>query len=299
MKKSVRFLLHAFVLLTVTVAFADKRPCEWTNVTRIVAVGDVHGDCGQLVKCLRNAGVITASNTWAGGKTHLVQTGDILDRGPSSKQAMDLLMALEPQAERAGGMVHPLLGNHEAMVLAGDYSYLDPHEADAYGGLDEFKKSMAAEGKYGQWIRGHQAIIRINDILFVHGGITGTQTNRSLAEINARAAAALGPRDVTEAGDSLEVLWCRDLALAPKADLESVLAPVFRKYDVRHVVIGHTVVKNPPRIKSRLQGAVILIDVGMSRTYRGGPAICLLIENGTFSAVSDEGKTEIETETPE
>jgi hypothetical protein len=58
------------------------------------------------------------------------------------------------------------------------------------------------------------------------------------------------------------------------------------------------VVKNPPRIRSRLQGAVILIDVGMSRTYRGGPAIGLLIENGTFTAVSDEGKTEIETETP-
>jgi hypothetical protein len=36
----------------------------------------------------------------------------------------------------------------------------------------------------------------------------------------------------------------------------------------------------------------------MSRTYRGGPAIGLLIENGTFTAVSDEGKTEIETETP-
>ena len=78
-----------------------------------------------------------------------------------------------------------------------------------------------------------------------------------------------------------------------------MLAPVFRKYVVRHVVIGHTVVKNPPRIKSRLQGAFILIDVGMSRTYKGGPAICLLIENGTFAAVSDEGKTEIETETPE
>jgi hypothetical protein len=298
MPTPVRFLLQAIVLLVVTVAFAGERPCAWTNIPRIVAVGDVHGDCGQLVKCLLNAGVITQSNTWAGGKTHLVQTGDILDRGPSSKQAMDLLMALETQAERAGGMVHPLLGNHEVMVLAGDYSYLEQQEADAYGGLDELKQSMAPQGKYGQWIRGHQAIIRINDILFVHGGITGTQTNRSLAEINARAAAALGQRAVTEADDAIAVLWCRDLALAPKAELASILAPVFRKYDVRHVVIGHTVVKNPPRIRSRLQGAVILIDVGMSCTYRGGPATCLLIENGKFAAVSDECQTEIETEAP-
>jgi hypothetical protein len=298
MRTPLRHLLSVVLLLAVAVACAAERPCEWTNVTRIVAVGDVHGDCGQLVKCLRNAGLITVSNTWAGGSTHLVQTGDILDRGPESKQAMDLLMALEPQAERAGGMIHPLLGNHEAMVLAGDYSYLGEREAEAYGGPDELRKAVSAEGKYGRWIRSHHAIIRINDLLFVHGGITGALATRPLPELNARATAALGKTGPDTDEDALAILWCRDLAVEPEADLEPLLAPVFRKYGARHVVMGHTVVTNPPRIKSRLHGAIFLIDVGMSRTYRGGPAVCLVIEGGRFAAVGDEGKTEIEAAAP-
>jgi fructose-1,6-bisphosphatase len=41
---------------------------------------------------------------WTGGKTHLVQIGDILDRGPDSRAVMDLLITLEQQAPLQGGM---------------------------------------------------------------------------------------------------------------------------------------------------------------------------------------------------
>ena len=47
--------------------------------------------------------------------THLVQTGDVLDRGPDSKKvAATLLMALVKQANPVGGRVHAVIGNDEA-----------------------------------------------------------------------------------------------------------------------------------------------------------------------------------------
>jgi hypothetical protein len=43
--------------------------------TRIVAVGDIHGDLPRLMKVLRRAGVVDLKGYWIGGETILVQTG--------------------------------------------------------------------------------------------------------------------------------------------------------------------------------------------------------------------------------
>ena len=85
---------------------ATRSPAIWTNVDRIVAVGDVHGDYDQLAATLKSAGLIDDQGNWTGGKTHLVQVGDVLDRGPDSRKAMDLLMRLEKQAP-GGGRLRP------------------------------------------------------------------------------------------------------------------------------------------------------------------------------------------------
>ncbi|PYV37660.1 MAG: protein-tyrosine-phosphatase, partial [Acidobacteria bacterium] len=99
---------------------------------RVVAIGDVHGDYEQFVAVLRSAKLIDSEESWSGGKTHLVQTGDVLDRGPDSRKVMDLLMKLEKEARRAGGWVHCLIGNHEAMNIYGDLRYVSPGEFAAF-----------------------------------------------------------------------------------------------------------------------------------------------------------------------
>src|SRR5690349_13947042 len=123
------FLAALFVC---ALAPAARPQDTFENVQRIVAVGDVHGDYSQLVNVLQAAGVIDRKNKWTGGKTHLVQTGDVLDRGPDSRKAMDLLMELETQALKAGGRVHALLGNHETMNLYGDLRYVSKEEYASY-----------------------------------------------------------------------------------------------------------------------------------------------------------------------
>src|SRR6185436_3171844 len=87
---------------------------------RIVAVGDVHGAGDAFVSILQKAGLIDAQKRWTGGTAILVQTGDLLDRGQDVRQVLDLLMALETEAAKAGGRVNALLGNHELMNLIGE-----------------------------------------------------------------------------------------------------------------------------------------------------------------------------------
>lgn len=127
-----RAFFSAALLLSGATALGRDVPCEWNGVKRVVAVGDVHGAYENFVAVLERTGLIDARLRWIGGSAHLVQTGDVLDRGPDSRKAMDLLMDLEKQAEKAGGRVHALIGNHEAMNVAGILDYVSPREFHSY-----------------------------------------------------------------------------------------------------------------------------------------------------------------------
>ncbi len=86
----------------------------------IVAVGDVHGELGALREIFRHAGILGDQGQWVGGSAVLVQTGDIIDRGPDSVGVYKLLEKLQLEAPRTGGAVVRLLGNHELMLMQGD-----------------------------------------------------------------------------------------------------------------------------------------------------------------------------------
>lgn len=99
---------------------------------RIVAVGDLHGDYAAWIDIARDAGLVDSANRWIGGRTVLVQTGDITDRGPDSLKIIRHLQKLEGEAKAAGGRVIVLLGNHEAMQVTGDFRYVTPGEYAAF-----------------------------------------------------------------------------------------------------------------------------------------------------------------------
>ena len=99
---------------------------------RRVAIGDIHGDHPSFRKLLRNLELIDDRDHWSGGKQHLVQTGDIVDRGPDSRRSIDLLIRLQKESQRAGGSTTVLLGNHEVMNLIGEMAYVSPGEYAAF-----------------------------------------------------------------------------------------------------------------------------------------------------------------------
>ena len=121
-----RWLLIALMALAAMPAAAQAPP------PRIVAVGDLHGDFSAWIDIARDARLVDPANHWIGGKTVLVQTGDMVDRGADSLKIIRHLQQLDGEARRAGGRVVVLMGNHEAMQVIGDDRYVTPGEYAAF-----------------------------------------------------------------------------------------------------------------------------------------------------------------------
>lgn len=285
-------------------------PGVWANVERVVAVGDVHGDYDQLVAVLKSAALIDDQGNWTGGKTHLVQVGDVLDRGPDSRKAMDLLIRIEKQAPEAGGYVHALIGNHEAMNVYGDLRYTSAGEFAAFRdensekvraselkkerpadpaqwlaqhplGYFEHRQQMGLGGYYGKWIAGHDSVIKINDSLFLHGGIGPKYASTKIRDMNQRVREELEDPNKLNGGivrDMEGPLWYRGLAQGDDS-LAPLVDKIRKNFGVSRIVVGHTYAN--AAITPRFDGKVILIDIGLSRVYDGiGKVGCLVIDSG-------------------
>jgi hypothetical protein len=129
-----------FVLSTrleTTGAFAREGEAPVPATAPVVAIGDIHGDFPAFRQLLRAARLIDDDDRWSGGTTRLVQTGDVVDRGPESRRALELLMRLETEARASGGSVTVLLGNHEAMNLVGDVAFVHDGEFAAFAAEED------------------------------------------------------------------------------------------------------------------------------------------------------------------
>jgi hypothetical protein len=352
-KTKTLFLFALFILAFLTHSYAATIQCVWTGVEKIVAVGDLHGDYKNFVKILKGTSLIDSKLHWTGGKTFLVQTGDIMDRGPDARRIFDLLMQLEKESEETGGKVQMLIGNHEEMNITGisfdhaDYVTVEQFISflpDKYREQKEreFRKKMTMEAlkagtdldsffnknlkaywkevlrnniearkkyisnfneKYGNWILEHNAAIKIDDVIFVHGGISEKYSAWKLEDINSRLRAELD--DLRWAAENsqppkipiLEItykrdgpLWYRELALENEELFQDEVERILHNLDAHYMVIAHT-----PRLVSsindmrRFQGKVWIIDTGISEVY-GGHLSALIIEKGNFAlwGVNDE-----------
>jgi hypothetical protein len=230
---------------------------------------------------------------------------------------MDLVMRIEGQALKAGGRVHALLGNHEVMNVSGDLRYTSPEEFAAFATSDsaevrerayailadpaqrddpayrdlwekahplgwvEHRQAFGPTGRYGTWIRQRNAVVKINDYLFLHGGIGPTVAALPLSDINEGIRAEMRlptvPPDGLGAGRA-GPLWYRGLAEGDEEQLRPHVDQVLAAHGVAHMVVGHTT--TPGAVVPRFGGKVLLIDVGLSEHYGARPA-CLVVERGT------------------
>ena len=83
---------------------------------RIIAIGDLHGDYKAFLDIVEAAGLSDAKAHWTGGRTILVQLGDVPDRGPDTLDIIHHLQRLEKAAPRAGGKV----ANHFCLASSSD-----------------------------------------------------------------------------------------------------------------------------------------------------------------------------------
>mmetsp|Transcript_14555 Transcript_14555/g.40964 ORF Transcript_14555/g.40964 Transcript_14555/m.40964 type:complete len:389 (+) Transcript_14555:199-1365(+) len=108
-------------------------------VGRLVAIGDLHGDLDKTKRVLRLGGLTDEDNAWVGGTAVVVQVGDILDRGDEEVAINYFLERLRREAERAGGAVHVLNGNHEIINAGHRFRYATE------GGAADFTRWQSME----------------------------------------------------------------------------------------------------------------------------------------------------------
>jgi len=111
---------------------------------RIIVIGDVHGEYEKFRTILSDAKLVDSSINWIGSDTILVQTGDMIDRGPKSIESVGLIRSLQEQAHRVGGTVVRLLGNHELELLK--ERCLDPN-LPSQNQLSEVIRKEIVQGK--------------------------------------------------------------------------------------------------------------------------------------------------------
>jgi hypothetical protein len=310
-------------------------PCDLTTTERVVAIGDVHGAFDPFVDILREAGLVDRNRRWSGGRAVLVQTGDVLDRGPDSKRVLDLLKELEIQAARAGGQVHALAGNHEVMRLVGDLRYVSAKEYSAFVtpesaglrdalydsastavkeqrrkegakfdegayrkafyaetplGFVEMLRAFSSKGDYGAWLRNKRTFVKVNGVIYVHGGFAPAVAAEGCAALATRtrqqmqAATFDASTDVELLKREDGPLWYRGLAdgTATETDVTAVLTALGAKA----IVVGHTPTKER-KIQSLFGGRVIAIDTGMlgGTFYPNGVPSALEIAGDTMTAI--------------
>ena len=195
---------------------------------RVIAVGDVHGNLDGLVAILQKTSLIDHGRRWSGGSATLVQTGDLLDRGPQSRAVLDLMIALQKEAPRRNGRVLVSLGNHEVMSMMSDLRYVVPEDYAAFAdgrseqrrktafqnyskqqaergrsvneaawmqahapGSIERQEAFGPQGAYGRWLRDLPAVNTVDASIFLHGGISPELSAWTVGKINASVRAEL------------------------------------------------------------------------------------------------------------
>lgn len=161
-------------------------------------------------------------------------------------------------------------------------------EQEIAPGFVEHRIAWAPDGEYGSWVLGHKAVVRIDDTLFVHGGIGPDVLGMSLDQINAAIHDELA---AGEAGQTTEPglatseggpLWYRGLASNDEMEELSHLEAVLEFYQVERIVIGHT--PGLATIVPRFDARVLVIDSGLSGYY-GGHLASLVIEGENLTNI--------------
>ncbi len=197
------------------------------NPRTFLVIPDLHGRLDALEALLRLGGFVDAAGRAIAGDLELVQLGDLVDRGPQVRACVQRLMDLQAEAPER---VRVLKGNHEVMVLEGDF---DPGVRRMWllngGGatLQDYEGHEALlrpGGAHYEWLKGLPTHFEHQGVLFCHAGLAKSRKGRL---------------------DPMGILWDR---------------PPLERGPYRAVVCGHT-----PTASGRIESAkgVWSCDLGL------------------------------------
>jgi len=278
---------------------------------KIYAIGDIHGDfelCKYILTELLNVATYnntTKTFTWNKKQepTYLIFNGDLVDRGGRGNgKVVDIekndiliinnLIKLKKEAKLYNSDILLMCGNHELMIFTQDFRYstLDNNQKKNIVRGSDFSK-LYAENVLG--------LLRLNNLLFTHGGICKEMFNPKNYNINFNntdiinhinnlikkwlkgnnlSAEENQDMETILRGEEASPMWCRTFGY--KKENEDCAAEidedVFKKIkeidnipenyknDLR-MIIAHTVQNNG--INPSCSQKVWRIDTGMSRAF--------------------------------
>ncbi|MEX0994385.1 MAG: metallophosphoesterase family protein [Balneolaceae bacterium] len=213
---------------------------------KMIAIGDIHGCCRSL------EGLLEKLEDYPGHK--LIFVGDYIDRGPCSREVVEMLIELEKTRDCVF-----LRGNHEQMLLdAIDENQHEQHQMWIMNGGDSTLKSYGLTPADLSFPEDHLKFYRktkfyysTDDYFFVHAGAPPDQT---LEE------------SVNDKRFRHDFLWSRD-------HLNAFETPWEKK-----VIFGHT-----PRPDPIHRPNMIGIDTGCVFASRGyGKLTAIVLPEETF-----------------
>ena len=221
----------------------------FNNVKKIAVISDVHGQYDLAVEILRNNKIIDKNLNWNFGKGHLVIVGDVFDRGDKVNEMLWLIYKLESQAKDKGGQVHFLLGNHEYMIFQKDLRYVSAKYESTSKLLSlDYNELYSNKTVIGRWLRSKPTIIKINDDVFVHGGVSKEFISRS--DFNIKRINNLMRKSIDQSKSEMKstdfydiyygsksLIWYRGYF---KGNLEDKdVSEILNRISSKHEVIGH------------------------------------------------------------
>ncbi|MBE0639647.1 MAG: ankyrin repeat domain-containing protein [Bacteroidales bacterium] len=280
----------------------NKDPDNWDfqNVSKVLALGDIHGHYSAFKKYLIQNGVINENLDWTYGDGHLVLLGDLFDRGDQVTESLWLIHQLDIKSRQHGGRVHMILGNHEVMAMINDIRYISRKYKQFSNYFSrEYADFYNRKTELGLWLRNKSAVVRINDCIFSHAGISSEIIKHkfTIPRINFLLQNFLAndpqspnrfPKETNIILGKWGPLWYRgflydfpDVALITQDEVNDVL----KTMEGSKLVIAHSHVET---ISAMYNNAVIAIDVPVHKSEVISEG--LLIENGKYYRLLHNGE---------
>jgi Calcineurin-like phosphoesterase len=267
---------------------------EFPKVKNLVVLSDIEGNFSAFRKLLQVNKVIDEDFNWKFGDGHLVLIGDFFDRGQQVTEVLWFIYYLEEKAKAGGGYIHFILGNHEIMNLSGDLRYVQQKYFDNATLLHQkYVMLYDKNSELGRWLRTKNIVEKIGDIMFMHGGISGTinMMNISVPSINKIARTSYADSTLKFNDPRLDIIfsdlgpfWYRGYYAQNNPGIHLQIDSTLSQFGINHIITGHTIVSDT--ISVWYNGKLLNTDVH----HVAGKSEALLIENNKYYRVNAEGK---------
>ncbi|MBK3518954.1 metallophosphoesterase [Carboxylicivirga marina] len=279
-------------------ALTQKQSANFSDVENMVVLSDIHGQYDLFIDLLKANNIIDVHGDWNYNKGHLVIIGDAFDRGDKVTETLWHILKLSDQASQEGGKVHYLLGNHDIMVLNADLRYINEkyNVVEDKTGLS-YDQLFGKQSLMGQWLRACPVVLRINDIVFNHAGLSMTMVDKhlSIEAINHTFATNIidNNRDSIRASEQLSLLarsngpiWYRGYFKDTTLTNESIDS-ILHHFKAKHIVVGHTSME---RVEVLFDNRILAADTSIKKGESGE---LLFIEDGKFYRAGLDGEKKL------